>query len=111
MPAMIIYVAAPYSSKNPIRRWLRYRKANQYAAKLMDEGHIVFSPLSHSVPISYYIGNPTDTIFCIRQDIYWLQYCDEIHILQLRGWQKSKVLKYEVRKAIKLDIPRRYIQQ
>jgi len=102
---MVIYVAAPFSHPDESVRNARFEAANAYAAKLMEQGHIVFSPLSHSVPISRYLDNPNDSKFYVNQDLYWLQYCYEVHVLMLPGYDESKGIKREIERAFNLNIP------
>ena len=90
-----IYIASPYSNPDESTRQSRFEAVNRYAAKLMLQGFIVFSPLSHSVPIAEYIGNHNDSDFYVQQDLYWLKHCDEMHILMLDGWEDSKGVETE----------------
>ena len=100
----------PFSSPDEQIRNARFEAANKYAAGLMSEGHIVFSPLSHSVPISKYLGNPNDSDFYVRQDLYWLMHCNEAHVLMLDGWEQSKGIKRELDEAIQRDIAVKFIK-
>ena len=106
---MIIYVAAPYSNPDESIRNARFEAANKYAARLMSEGHIVFSPLSHSVPISKYLGNENDSAFYCRQDLFWLKHCQEMHVLKLDGWLNSKGVTDEIHEADQLGIEVKFI--
>lgn len=106
-----IYLAAPYSHKDPLVRERRVTKVNKKAAELMMDGHLVFSPLSHSHPISFFCAvDPCDNDFWLRQDLWILAICDEMHILCLGGWYESKGIQTEVRFAIKHGIPIVYIR-
>ena len=49
---MKIYLAGPYSHKDPLIREQRFKMLNKYAAHLMRQGHIVYSPISMSHPIA-----------------------------------------------------------
>lgn len=105
----VIYVAAPFSHPKKHIRDFRFNEATKYAAALMQNGHVVFSPLSHSVPISEYLDNPNDSDFYINQDLFWLAQCDELHVLMLRGYEKSSGIKREIEEAEKWDISIRYV--
>lgn len=107
---MKIYLACPYSHKDPEVRAQRVEAVNKTAAELMMAGHLVFSPLSHSHPISKHCKvNPCDHDFWLRQDLWILRFCDEMHILCLDGWDESTGIKIEVEYAKTLGIDVRMI--
>lgn len=95
-----IYLCSPYSHPDrKVREW-RVEQVNKKAAELMTAGNLVFSPLSHSHPISKHcIVDPCDHDFWLRQDLWILDICDEMHILCLPGWEKSKGIKTEIEYA------------
>ena len=69
-----IYLAIPYSY-NPEES---FRIANEVAAELMEEGYVVFSPISHSHPICHFVKeeNKISHEFWLRQDKTWLELCN-----------------------------------
>lgn len=85
-----IYIASPYSHTNPAVRDARFKQAACYAGLLMGQGHIAFSPIAHSVPV---VRNsravPDDLTVWMRQDLPFVEWCDELHQLQLDGWEDS----------------------
>lgn len=57
------------------------------AARLMDAGYCVFSPLSHSHPISAHCKvDATDHEYWMRQDLPWLECCDIFAFMSIPGW-------------------------
>jgi len=106
-----IYLACPYSHKDPAARAMRGEIVNIKAANLMMQGHLVFSPLSHSHSISAHCSvDPCDHDFWLRQDLWILAICDEMHILCLDGWRESKGIKTEIEFAEKLGIDVRMVE-
>ncbi len=106
-----IYLAAPYSHKDPAVRSARVFLVDKKAAELMMAGNLVFSPLSHSHPISKHCDvDPCDNDFWLRQDLWILAFCDEMQILCLDGWQESKGIKTEIDFAEKLGIAVRMVE-
>ena len=91
-----IYLAAPYSSHNTeVLHW-RVRQIDHAAGILMQGGYAVFSPISHSHPISLYMGNSLSHDFWLEQDRYWMNVCDELMVLKLPGWDQSVGVRYEI---------------
>ena len=95
-----IYLACPYSHESMRVRLSRVLQANVKAAELMEAGNLVFSPISHSHPISNHCEvDPTDHDFWLRQDLWILDICDEMYVLCLPGWAESKGIDIEIRHA------------
>jgi hypothetical protein len=97
-----IYLACPYSHKDKTVREQRVALANRIAGDLMERGHLVFSPLSHSHPISETMDNidACDFGFWLEQDLTFLvDWADEIWVLALKGWDKSRGVETEVNTA------------
>jgi hypothetical protein len=107
----VIYLACPYSHPNPRVRAFRFGMANRAAAKLILEGHTVFSPLSHSHPIAEtgLIGPHDPTWY--QQDAEFLRLCSELRVLQLSGWRESRGVLAEVEAADELRIPVGYLPE
>ena len=86
---------------------LRYELANVAAAILMQEGHVVFSPISHSYPISKYLHNYGDHNFWMNQDMPILKNCSEMIIIDdpNQAWKESKGVNEEISNAQAWEIP------
>jgi len=105
-----LYLAAPYSDPDPVVRRYRVDMANRKAAELMMQGFLVFSPLSHSHPVSKYCDvDPCDNDFWLKQDLWILEICNEMRILCLPGYQESKGIQIEKEYAKQLGKPVVYI--
>jgi len=112
MQQKIIYLAIPYTW-NPEKS---FEIANKVAAKLMKEGHIVFSPISHSHVIADYLDNNlrTSQKFWMYQDIPILKVCSELHVIVIgKDGQKliseSKGCMREIREAKDERKPVKYV--
>ena len=100
-----VYLACPYAHSDPAVRSARVEAADEAAARLMEHGYIVFSPLSHSHPISKHCKvDPTDHDFWLRQDLPWLECCDILALLKLPGWETSKGIQKEIDQAQRMQI-------
>lgn len=91
-----IYVAIPYSS---IDHELSFDTANRKAAELMREGHIVFSPISHSHMIAKNYDLPGDWEFWSKIDTEFIKWCDTVYVICIDGWDRSRGVKAEIELA------------
>ena len=106
----IIYLATCYSHKDPKICEKRFIEVSRYAAKFKKQGYSVFSPISHSHPIAIYGDiDPLDSEFWTKHDLIFLPFCDELWILKLDGWEKSKGIAQECKEANKLGMPIKFI--
>lgn len=105
----MMYLCVPYSHDSAIIREQRFRAACRAAAKLMAEGKIVFSPLSHSHPIAVQCGLPTGWEFWEKFDREFIAACTEVVVLRLPGWETSVGIAAELRIAAELGRPVSYI--
>ena len=101
---MIIYLASPYTSNNQYNHHVRYHHSCMAAAKLMQQGHIVFSPITHSHGIARFIPDHNHD-FWMFQDLPFLDFADKIIVLTLPGWKESKGVKKEIEYARDKGIP------
>lgn len=102
-----IYLAIPYSGMEE----LSFKIANEVAAKLMNEGYIVFSPISHSHPLAVSHQMPGTWDFWKEFDeSFILGWCDEVWVVVIgeNGYdlcEKSKGINAEVTIAMDNYIP------
>ena len=106
----MIYLACPYSHLDSNVREYRFMKANQAAANLMRDGHIVYSPISHTHPIAMEGDLPLDWSYWQSVDEFYIRLCEKVVVLELNGWQKSKGVQAEIEIARALDKPVEFIK-
>ncbi len=106
----ILYVAAPYAHSQAEVREHRFRQACRAAAKLIEANIVVFSPLSHSVPIAEFLDEKPHE-FWMHQDTAILDLCSELLIVGLDGWQQSAGVKEEMFFALKKNMPITLIEE
>lgn len=104
----MIYIASPYSHPNPDVRQARYEAACRTAVTLLRTGQIIFSPIVHSHPLAAF-GLPDDWAFWGRIDRAMLEWCDEVVVLMLDGWDRSVGVREEIAYARALGLPIRYL--
>ena len=103
---MKIYLAISYTGNES----KSFRIANLVAGALMRQGHIVFSPISHTHPIAKVCNLPKDWEFWKSQDEAFIGWCDELHVAMLKGWQKSTGVTAEMKIAKQLKKPIKFIE-
>ena len=99
---MKIYLACPYSDEADIIQELRFKLVSKAAGKLMNQGHIVFSPISHSRPIALQCILPHDWEFWENFDKNFIEWCDQLWVLCLDGWKESVGVTAEIKIAKEL---------
>lgn len=106
----LIYLATPYSHPNPEVMEQRFRAVNKVAAKLMEQGLHIFSPISHSHPISIEGNLPTNWEYWESYDRVFLNASQKLIVLKLDGWEESVGVAAEIRIAGELGIDIEYIE-
>ena len=109
------YLASPYTNPdNPADLDAckeRHAAACSAAAKLMQEGHAVFSPIAHSHAIADHMDEALRSSykFWLEQDFALLTYACKLVVLKLPGWERSFGVKKEIEYAERLCIPVTYM--
>ena len=103
----MIYLACPYTHADPAIRRQRFDDVNRLAARLVVEGELVFSPISHSHAITE-AGAPMDWEFWQRFDLWMLARCDSLLVYCLDGWDVSVGVRAEVQAAKAAGKPVRF---
>jgi len=91
----LIYLAVPYSSPDAEVRLERYEQVTKAASKLILDGHIVYSPITHHHPMAVRSNLPTGWNFWRRLDEAYLKHAHTLMILPLDNWEMSIGLKAE----------------
>lgn len=104
----MIYLASPYSHKNPAIRNARYHAAFAYATYAMSKGEVIFSPIvyGHEFAINGYAQ--TDHLWWQRFNERILLAATELRVLQLIGWDDSLGVTHEIEFAERHLIPITY---
>ncbi len=105
-----IYLATPHTG-TAVEQQRRFEVVNKVAAKLMNDGLLVFSPISHTHPIALAGDLPKGWDFWKEYDLTFIEWCDELWVLEQDGWQESAGVTAERKLAAKLGKPIRYIQE
>lgn len=101
--AELIYLASPYSHPDRVVRKWRYELACKVAALLMRDGHLVYSPIVHSHPLTAY-GLPTNWEHWRPLDEAMLGRCQALVVARLDGWEQSQGVAAEIALARELGL-------
>jgi len=107
----MLYLACPYSHPDETVQRQRYHQACRAAAKLMQAGVVVFSPLANSVPAVELGGLELDHAGFLNIDLQILRRCDEVLVLCVDGWQQSLGVQQELGEAIAFQKPVTMIEE
>ena len=91
----IIYLAAPYSSQSCITEHNRFYSVSAVAAKLIKEGHVVISPITHSHPMRKFWELKGDYKTWRKQNELFMDMSTRMIILKLDGWEESEGIREE----------------
>ena len=105
-----IYLASPYWHVDELVRERRYWAAVKASARLMeqDSNLNIFSPITHSHPVSQHMENKPHHFWLERDFEYITLFADELWVLKLQGWGESTGIAMEL-KFVGIDMPIHYI--
>jgi len=107
----IKYLACPYTHKEATVRNSRAAMASRAAAFFMQQGHVIYSPITHGHNIEPYLKSPFETdahSFWMPQCLPFVEAASELWVLCLPGWLVSKGVLEEIEFAQKLKKPIKY---
>ena len=105
----LIYLASPYSHKDPKVSVERFSATCLAAAHLFNCGFHVFSPIAHCHPIKVLADIDGSWGFWKNYALNMLQRCDELYVLKLDGWTDSIGVATEAKIASELGKPISYM--
>jgi hypothetical protein len=105
----MIYLASPYTDKDPTVMEQRFDQMCRIAGYYMRQGTVVYSPIVHCHPIAIRVDLPRDWAFWQRFDEESVKMAGAVHVIQLPGWEKSKGVAAEVEVAKLAGIPVFYV--
>lgn len=105
------YLAVPYSHPDPEVRAARFKAANRVAGILMQRGHLVFSPISHTHPIAEECDLPRGWDYWSAFDRAYLAVSKVLIVLCIDGWRESVGITGEMSIAADMDVPVEFITE
>lgn len=111
MSERLAYLASPYSHPDPAMRISNFEEVSRTADRLLKNGHLVLSPITHSHPIAMAgdHSNVSHTAWC-RINEEFIRRCDEVWVVKMDGWMLSAGIQAEVAFAESIGKPVRCIE-
>ena len=103
-----IYLACPYQHDEPHIVNRRARRATEIAARILRNvpNTIVFSPISHSHEMGKLMPDTRfDHRFWLAQDETFLEWADEVWVVDVAGWMDSVGVSWEIDYARNHNMP------
>ena len=91
-----IYLAQPYTHRDPRVRAARFKIAEFMTAKYSNLGEAIYAPIvaCHKLSITYKL--PTTADFWERMNIAFMEKAEAIRLLEMPGWDKSAGVEFEL---------------
>jgi hypothetical protein len=106
---MKIYLGVPYSHPDENVMQRRFELVTDKTGELMNQGHIVYSPITACHPVAERCLLPRNWEFWEQLDRTFIEWADEVWILMLDGWKESTGVNAEIAIAEDLGKPVRYV--
>lgn len=122
MPDTMTYLASPYSAvreygddirPDPDTEAYRATCAASCAARMMERGELVYSPIAHGHALVTAAVRPLNLSHAdwMRHCLRMMRGCDSVAVLCLSGWRESTGVQAEIAEAGRLGLPIRFVNQ
>jgi uncharacterized protein DUF1937 len=112
-PGEIVYLACPYTDPDPEVRKHRFDCVTMAAAHLIEQGLIVYSPLTMTHPVDLVLAREGETLgsdYWVRFDEAFMAVCSRMVILKLDGWESSSGVRRETEWFVSHGQPIEYLE-
>jgi len=96
----LIYLASPYTHKDPQVQQQRYELAMEAVAEFLRQGEFVYSPIVHCHEMAKRHSLPTDYQFWWNYNVDFMDSAQSIYVLCIDGWKESAGVRKEIEFAI-----------
>lgn len=104
-----VYIASPYTHKDPLVRETRYLKVMEVLVAFGRCDIMAYSPIVHWHEVAKTFGLAPDEAWLYKHGLVMLRQSSSISVLMLEGWAKSTGVKLEIAEAIQLGKTLNYI--
>jgi hypothetical protein len=112
MAYLAIAYTGKYGKKCPrYRKELSFQMANAVAARLMEGGELIYSPISHSHPIhDYMVHYAHDHNFWMQYDDEMMEFCNRLYVIKTKDWESSDGVRREIEWFLRRGRPLFFIE-
>lgn len=107
----IIYLASPYTDKDPSIQTLRYDDTVSFVTLMLTHGVVIFSPIVYCHNLALRYNLPTDARYWMPFNRVMQLHCKALWVYKLDGYQHSKGVLQELLYAEKINQRIAYIEQ
>ena len=105
-----IYLATPYTHPDESIREHRFMRVCKVAGYLMQQGHMVYSPISHSHPIAVVSDLPLDWEYWEEYDrTFMKKWATHLYVYMANEWEISNGVMAEIEMAEEYGLPVVYL--
>jgi len=104
-----VIVVGPFNTTDEELKKRRVHTIATYCAELFHKGIIPVSALLSGLAFAEHAELPTDTMTWANFSKLYVNGCDEMHVLQLEGYDTSRGVLLEIAEAERLGITIKYI--
>jgi hypothetical protein len=101
----MIYLAIPYTGNEEYA----FRLSTIIAAELSLRGEVVYSPITHSHPMTQFRNMPGDWDFWGEIDRQYISRAYRVYVIQAEGWKQSIGVQAEIEIALRYHVPVEYL--
>jgi hypothetical protein len=101
----MIYLATPYTHPDPAMQQRRFELVTAAAAFLCEQGHAVYSPITHGHPIGDAASEEIHLDVWKVCERLIMPVCSQLAVLLTWGWEESKGVNREMKLATENDKP------
>ena len=111
MTLPVVYIALPYTHKDPAVRAERAAVSDRFVAEYIRCGYAVYAPISMTHHVAEKYELPVEFTYWANNCHTMVGLCDLVVVITLDGWAQSVGVNAEVATAMELGIPVYYCDE
>jgi len=100
----LVYLASPYTHEDKVVQRQRFHAVNRVAGRMLRDGIMVYSPISHTHQMAIDSELPSGWDFWGPVSRSFLEVCSKLVVLRLDGWLESQGVQAEIDMAMEMGM-------